>query len=39
MSAIGRSSETGDEYYIYVKGLPQGMYPIFEKQTLPYNYF
>ena len=38
MSAIGKSSVTGDDFNIYTKGSPEMMIDIFKKQTVPSNY-
>lgn len=38
MSAIGKSSVTKDDLYIYVKGSPEIMIDVFRKETVPPNY-
>jgi cation-transporting ATPase 13A2 len=38
MSAIGKSSVTADDLFIYVKGSPEIMIDIFRKETIPPNY-
>lgn len=38
MSAIGKSSVTGDDFYLYIKGSPEMMLDIFKKDTVPSNY-
>lgn len=38
MSAIGTSSATGNDFYLYIKGSPEMMLDIFKKSTIPPNY-
>lgn len=38
MSAVGKSSVTKDDTYIYVKGSPEMMIDIFQKQSVPSDY-
>lgn len=38
MSAIGKSTTTADDFYLYIKGSPEMMLEIFKKSTLPSNY-
>lgn len=38
MSAIGKSSVTGDDFYLYIKGSPELMLDIFRKDTIPSTY-
>lgn len=38
MSAIGKSSTTGEDFYLYIKGSPEMMLEIFKKSTIPTNY-
>ena len=38
MSAIGKSSTTADDFYLYIKGSPEMMLEIFKKSSIPANY-
>lgn len=38
MSAIGKSSHSGDNFHLYIKGSPELMIEIFKPETVPSNY-
>ena len=39
MSTIAKSSIIGEGLFIYTKGSPEHMHDIFNKKTIPKNYF